>query len=299
LRKVPIVAGLALIIIGVSMTWISTSGVTPGLQPITLTSSRPNWVQVISTTAGSQLFVDYKTQRPGSQVHAVLVTEGNYQRFLKGERLRGNDYLAESQSGSGTLAGTAGKSGPYYAIFMTPTDVFTKTFEQSIRRAEGFAYNEVELHDGSSFVSEFQCNDTDDQVRAVLVNENWFNVFRDGGGIPEDQLILDQAGNSGTLEWDNAQGGKYFIVLMPIAGYWPVPYSLKETVTYLLPGSEWPLSLSYNVQERGPAWYPGLVMAVIGVGVLFFDLRKDPHHETAAVSQSMSSNMLRSQSKRQ
>lgn len=296
MRKSLVLTGLALIIIGISVTWMSTGGISPVLQPITLSASKPNWVQAISTIAGSQLFVDYETQRPGSQVHAVLVTEENYQKFLKGERLNGTDYMDESQSGSGTLAGTAGKSGLHYVIFMTPIDVFTKTFEQNIRHVEDFAYNEIDLQDGSSFMAEFRCNDTDDQVRMVLVTENWFNVFRDGGGIPEDQLILDQAGSSGTLGWDNAQGGKYFVILMPTAGYWPVPYSLKETVTYPLPGSELPLTLSYNVYERGPAWYPGLTTAVIGVGVLFFGLRKNRLHKTVAAPLPNPSDMSRSNS---
>ena len=239
---------------------------------VTLTAEKPYAWHMVPLKQGTTLIVEFQSSKAGGQVDTIVVGESTFKRAEAGENV--TDYLAKAQAAQGRLEWICKQDGNYYAVFMTPRKVVSKDFEQTITEQSRHGYTVLELKVGSVVRAEYKCKDPDDQVRAVLINEDWFNMFQQGTSVPKPNLLADATGNNGRLDWNCPIAGKYYLLVVPTAGKWPVPYALKITVTYVLEGSEWPLAFSYTMEgRRSEPWYIGAIVAAAGAAVILLGLR--------------------------
>lgn len=284
-------AGIALLVIGlmVAMTF-STVAETFGPEKTILTFDQPFDYHGVPVKKGTEIVVNFNTERQGSEVSAILVPEENFNEATA--KMKDSPWLAYvfsaaaeqatykldyAQRSQGKLSWTATEDGTYFVIFSTPAKMVTKPFEQTITKDVGYSYSKLSLKAGSIVGVGFKCGDDDDAVRAVLMSAANYDRFQAGETTPSDQLLADAVGNSGSLLWVSPTDGDYYLIIKPTAGHWPVPISVSLDTSFIQEGSEWPLTLTYTMEgiHSGPG-YIGLPILVAGIVVLTLGFMKKP-----------------------
>jgi len=281
--------GIALLIVGllVAITF-STIAETFGPQEITLTFDQPLDYHGVPVKKGTEIVVEFKNERQGSEVSAILIPEENFNAFtakVKESPLsayvfapaaeQAKNKLAYDQSAQGKLDWTATEDGTYFVIFSTPAKLVTKNFDQTITRSDGYSYSRLSLKVGSVVSADFECADADDEVRAILISAADYDRFQAGETVPANQLLADASGRSGSFLWISPTDGDYYLLIKPTAGQWPVPISVSLETSFVQAGSEWPLTLTYSMEGRqaGP-WYIGASIVIVGAAVLVLGFMK-------------------------
>jgi hypothetical protein len=293
-RRAYVLIGVGLIVVGfiLSASAITVSD-TFGPETTTLTKDTPWDYHGVPVNKGTTIIVNFRSQKPGGQVSAILLPEdkfGELQDLVKTNPLTlyafpaslaapeasgAQGILAKAQGEQGKLQWTATEDGTYFALYMTPTEMETKQENRTITEQTGYVYYWTDLRVGSVFSAAFECRDADDQIRAFLLTSDQFDRFQGGETIPKDQLLADTAGHSGIVTWVSPSDGRYYLVVKPVAGHWPVPYQFSMSAARLLAGSEWPLSLTYTMEgEREGPWYLGVIVIIVGVAVLALGFRR-------------------------
>ncbi|MEM2897546.1 MAG: hypothetical protein QXG01_08285 [Candidatus Bathyarchaeia archaeon] len=276
MKKKYVLFGAVLLVLGIFLTIaLGTISDYAGPEEVVLTDQAPYTYHAVPVKKDTLILVHFKSLKPRGQVMVSLLSEENYKRAIAGERLIDSDYLAKSITEGGELKWICTQDGNYYVVFDTPTAEVSKDVEQTITKESIFGYYKIELRVGSYFFAEFVCKDPEDKIRAFLINEDWFNMFREGKTVPAPQIMADASGNNGNLEWSCPIAGNYYLVFLPIAGKWPVPYTGKIMVRYVLEGSEWPLPLTYTIEGRreGP-WYLGVIVIITGILVIILGFKR-------------------------
>lgn len=283
--------GIALLIVGllVAITF-STIAETFGPEKITLTFDQPLDYHGVPVKKGTEIVVNFNTERQGSEVSAILVPEENFNEaaakikdspwlayVVSAAAEQATGKLAYAQSAQGKLDWTVTEDGTYFVIFSTPVKIVTKPFEQTITEDVGYSYSKLSLKAGSFVTADFKCEDADDAIRAFLMSAANYDRYQAGETIPSDQLLADEKGSSGSLLWVSPTDGDYYLIIQPTAGFWPIPISVSLETSFIQEGSEWPLTLTYTMEgiHSGPG-YIGLPILVAGIAVLALGFMKKP-----------------------
>lgn len=289
MRKVFVLAGVSLLIVGLLVSMIfATVADTFGPEKTTLTFDQPFDYHGAPVEKGTEIVVTFKTEKLGSEVAALLLPETNFNTLattIKDTPItaylltiaaeKAENKLAYVQGSEGKLDWTATEAGTYFVVLMTPTKLVSKTFNPSITADNGFEYYKLVLKAGSVVSAHFQCTETDDKVRSIIITETDFGKFQAGDTIPASSLLADSVGNSGSVLWLAPKDGTYYLLIKPTAGTWPVPITVNLDTSFVQAGSEWPLSMTYTIEGYHPGpWYYGLPLLAVGVAVIVLGVRK-------------------------
>lgn len=259
--------GVVLLIIGGVLAVLSvpeTKEVVPEKE-FTLKEDMLYEVGKITLKEGNKITVKFESKKPGAEIVAFVVSEEyvNQNPKKKVYETAESGYLAKSVGEKGELKWTCDRDGTYIFMFLPQMSVVSNQVGRSIQKGGPTEWEDFSLRAGSGLQVSFQCQDSDDQLRVVLLDEHWASVFNQGGTVPKEQLLADVNGNNGKLEWWSHEAGTYYLLFIPVAGQYPVPYVAAISVITFAEGVQLPVPFTYSIEATGGGWEGGLYLGGI------------------------------------